>query len=62
MYYRDDGMVILNGKKSKEEIENWLKTFQQKVDETLQDKGLIFTCFLWSLGPKLQRGNDKHMK
>ena len=47
--YRDDGLVILNGKKSTAEIENWLQTFQQKVNETLQDNGLIFTCCLWDL-------------
>ena len=57
--YRDDGLVILNGKKSKEEIENWLQTFQQKVDETLQDNGLIFTCCLWNRNFK---GDKKELK
>ena len=38
-------LVIQKGKKSKQEIEDWLKNFQENVNEILH--GLIFTCCLW---------------
>ena len=40
--YRDDGIVIFDGKSTK--IMDWLKTFQFRVDDLIKSKRLIFTA------------------
>ena len=46
--YRDDGLVVLNGKKSTAWIEDWLNNkFQAKVNQLLGSEGLQFTMDIW---------------
>jgi hypothetical protein len=47
--YRDDGLAIFNGNKSKQDIITWLKTFQQQVKDVTGYGGLQFTVSLWGL-------------
>jgi hypothetical protein len=41
--YRDDGLVIMKGKKSNTDIGEWLNTFQKRVNKVTGYEGLIFT-------------------
>lgn len=46
--YRDDGLVVLKGKKSTAWIEDWLiNKFQKKVNEVLGSDKLQFTMVIW---------------
>ena len=45
--YRDDGFVVFDGKKSKNDIIEWLADFQSKVDKALDSSGLQFTADIW---------------
>ena len=45
--YRDDGIVVLKGNKSKSDVINWLNTLQKRVDELVEYDNLIFTAVLW---------------
>jgi hypothetical protein len=45
--YRDDGLVVMNGKKSNADIEDWLENFQKRVNEVTGYEGLVFTVSIW---------------
>ncbi len=45
--YRDDGLVIMDGQKTNEEIGQWLDTFQERVNQVTGYKGLVFTVSIW---------------
>jgi hypothetical protein len=45
--YRDGGLVIMNGKKSNEDIGEWLNNFQKRVNEVTGFEGLVFTVSIW---------------
>ena len=44
--YRDGGFVILPGKRSKEQVEEWLQGFQRNADRVLICDRLQFTATL----------------
>jgi hypothetical protein len=45
--YRDDGLVIMNGQKTNEEIGQWLEAFQERVNQVIGYEGLVFTVSIW---------------
>ena len=45
--YRDDGLVVMKGNKSNEEITQWLDEFQQKVNSVTGYEGLVFAVSIW---------------
>ena len=45
--YHDDGLFVRDGKRSVEEMVDWLKKFQAKVDELTESKFLQFTMEIW---------------
>ena len=45
--YRDDGLFVRDGKRSVEEMVDWLKKFQAKVDELTESRYLQFTMEIW---------------
>ena len=47
-FYRDDGIVILKGQWSNEEINSWLKTFQFNVNDLLNSDHVQFTVEIWN--------------
>ena len=48
--YRDDGNVVFQGDRSAEELENWLFSFQNKVNEDLGGNDIQFTMDIWKPG------------
>ena len=42
--YRDDGLMVMRGKRSQEEVLLWLDRFQRRVDATLGSDRLQFTA------------------
>lgn len=47
-FYRNDGIVIINGIWSNKEIDLWLKTFQLYVNNLFNYDQLQFTAEIWS--------------
>ena len=47
--YRDDGFMIFEGCKSKEEINEWVLTFQKNVDKLAESNCLQFTAEIWGI-------------
>ena len=45
--YRDDGLNVIDGKKSTEELVKWLEKFQAKVNELTGSDCLQFTLDIW---------------
>jgi hypothetical protein len=45
--YRDDGLVIMDGQKTKADIGEWLEAFQERVNKVTGYEGLIFTTSIW---------------
>ena len=45
--YRDDGSNVMYGKKSTEEMVEWLKQFQENVNELTDSNFLQFTLDIW---------------
>jgi hypothetical protein len=46
--YRDDSLVIMNGKKLNADIGEWLKHFQKRFNEVITGyEGLVFTVSIW---------------
>jgi len=46
--YRDDGLNVIDGKKSTEEMFEWLKQFQDNVNELTADSNFLqFTLDIW---------------
>ena len=45
--------MVFKGKKSQDNIEKWLETFQQHVDNILDSQALKFTADVWSYNGKL---------
>lgn len=45
--YRDDGIVIFNGKWMKSDIDLWLHRFQKKIDSLAGSSYLQFTAEIW---------------
>ena len=46
--YRDDGINVIVGSKSTNEICDWLDSFQARVNELLGSDHLQFTCEVWN--------------
>ena len=47
--YRDDGVMVFDGCKSKEDINRWLLTFQGHVDRLAESDCLQFTAEVWGI-------------
>jgi len=47
--YHDAGLVVLNGKWSKQDIVQWLKRFQKKIDDIAGSHFLKFTAVIWGM-------------
>ena len=45
--YRDDGFLILNGKRNKSEMIDWLKDFQATIDALTRGDYFKFTATIW---------------
>ena len=56
--YRDDGCVIFDGEKSKREINEWLLTFQKKVDKITESNCPQFTAEVWKIEEDTEVKND----
>ena len=56
--YRDDGFLVLPGKKRPEEIVTWLQGFQRSVDRALGSDGLQFTATLWRMNEGWNGSSD----
>ena len=48
--YRDDGLVVLKGKKKASEIKYWLEEFQKTVNTAALNQHLKFTAEIWKDG------------
>ena len=48
--YRDDGLVVIKGKKETSEIKDWLEIFQQTVNTAAGNQHLKFTVEIWTDG------------
>ena len=46
--YRDDGILVLKGRRSISEIRIWRDKFQEKVDKIAGNDYLQFTCETWN--------------
>jgi hypothetical protein len=57
--YRDDGLVIMNGLKTNEEISQWLGTFQERVNQVTGYEGLVFTVSIWKQGGDVKPTHPK---
>jgi hypothetical protein len=57
--YRDDGLVIMNGLKTNEEISQWLETFQERVNQVTGYEGLVFTVSIWRQGGDVKPTHPK---
>ena len=57
--YRDDGFIILKGIKTKREINKWLESFQNKVDELAESNCLQFTAEAWNVKEDKDIVNEK---
>ena len=51
--YFDDGLVVFKGKKSVQEIKDWLAEFQKAVDKAAGNQHLQFTAEIWTNDTKL---------
>ena len=45
--YRDDGLAVFKGKKTTNEIQEWLESFQSDVDDIAGNNFLKFTAVVW---------------
>ena len=50
--HRDDGITIFKGKWNYKQIDDWMKTFQFKVNDSCGNKDLQFTTSIWNLDEK----------
>ena len=48
--YRDDGLVVFEGKKKTSEIKEWLESFQKTVNLATGNQHLKFTAEIWTYG------------
>ena len=48
--YRDDGLGIFEGKKSIEEVNDWLNKFQSSINQQATNDFLQFTAEVWKVG------------
>ena len=56
--YRDDGFMIFEGIKSKQECNEWLLTFQENVDKLAECDCLQFTAEIWGIEEDITIKND----
>ena len=56
--YRDDGFMIFEGIKSKQECNEWLLTFQKNVDKLAECDCLQFTAEIWGIEDDVKVKND----
>ena len=58
--YHDEGMVVFKGKKSVQEIKDWLLEFQKTVDRAAGNQHFHFTSKIWKndrdLPPSTKKG------
>jgi len=47
--YRDNGLVVLNGNWSKQDVVQWLEQFQKKIDDIAGSHFLKFTAVVWGM-------------
>ena len=45
--YRDDEIILFKGKWNKDNISNWVKTFQLKVNDLTNSENLQFMTEIW---------------
>jgi hypothetical protein len=57
--YRDDGLVVMKGNWSKQDVANWLRDFQNEINRVTKYEGLQFTVSIW--GPE-KKDNTPHPK
>ena len=57
--YRDDGFIVMKGNKTKKEMNNWLVSFQNKVNEIAESNCLIFTAEIWNIEDDDEIVNEK---
>ena len=56
--YRDDGVMVFDGCKSKEDINKWLLTFQGHVNRLAKSDRLQFTAEVWGIEEDVKIQND----
>eukprot|EP00957_Ditylum_brightwellii_P211837 15366657-Ditylum_brightwellii.AAC.1 len=56
--YRDDGLVVLLGKQTQNELALWLKSFQRKVDTLVGGTFLQFTTKIWTPDKEAEEINN----
>ena len=57
--YRDDGLVIMEGQKTKADIGKWLETFQRRVNQVTGYEGLVFTVSIWRQDQSNEQAHPK---
>ena len=57
--YRDDGLLVFKGRRSKSEIQIWRDKFQEKIDKIAGNDYLQFTCESWNPGGRLSRNENE---
>ena len=65
--YQNDGFIIMKGKKTKKDMNEWLISFQNEVNKIAESDCLIFTAEIWDteddktiINNKLTVVNDKY--
>ena len=57
-YIRDDGIVYFENKWSNREIQEWLESFQWKVNRVCGLAEITFTCEIWRNPDESQTGTE----
>ena len=57
--YRDEGLLVLEGRRTVSEIRIWRDKFQEKVDKIAENNYLQFTCDTWNPGGHFSRTETK---
>ena len=60
--YRDDGLQSHHGIRPAEEMEDWLHTFQEKVNTIVGDTSIQFTMDVWKPGEESRTLVPKKLK
>ena len=60
--YHNEGMVVFKGKKSVQEIKDWLSDFQQTVDRAAGNQHLHLTSKIWTNDRNLPPSTKKGLK
>ena len=61
-YNRDDWLAVFNEPKTHQQMEQWMKGFQKKVNTLAEGDYMQFTCSMWTPGANTGNGTTSKVR